>query len=415
MEKAMSDNQRRFYCRLLFLFFCCLPTSIMVYRAFHPQTPEMWQQRIESELGMDATIVAVETPSPRETILRGLTLLGPDRRVLLSAIETRIRYGKLADGQAEQQILVREQVRITSDNLKWLADTLEQRMPRDSKWRIRMEHVVIEPGATDDVLANELHISPADIEIDGSGGTSSAVLTMTVRQFGKPIDGAGNITSAEVSGDGLSTVRCDVRQLVSPGQSPQTSFFLDTRNQALPCWLAQRWLPQLRELGNAATFRGRFGIDPLSPDIYGRVQGRFENVALPPAQAPVARIPASIDSLPTRSTAARATATRSTATPRSTAIRLTSADELPIAKFPSLGAIDLDMTIDENRGHDPIQGDLENDLAQDPSLKIRAVLELPDGSRQPMIPEYQFQQVLKVGSAIKKTVQSAQSRSAFNY
>jgi len=39
-------------------------------------------------------------------------------------------------------------------------------------------------------------------------------------------------------------------------------------------------------------------------------------------------------------------------------------------------------------------------------------LELPDGSRHPVVPEYHFQQVLNIGSAISKTVRTARSRSA---
>ena len=68
-----------------------------------------------------------------------------------------------------------------------------------------------------------------------------------------------------------------------------------------------------------------------------------------------------------------------------------------------LGAMEVDMAFDDNS---------RRRLAAGQPLQITATLELPDGSQHPVVPEYRFQQVLNIGSAISKTVRTARSRSA---
>ena len=366
MERGMSDNQRRFFCRLLFLFFCCLPTALIVYRACHPRTPEFWQRTIQSQLGIDTQIADAETPKPGETILRGLTLFGADGAPILSAIETRF-------DEQRNRITINERVRLTGRGLTELANSLNQRLVGSGVWSIRLEDVEV----IDDSLGGAgqgVYLSPVEIAIspEASGGWSrpsaNALLSMRFSDGSNRFDGSHHSASAWSANDSL--VQCRFRCFEDP---MLTTMDVETGQQAVPCWLGAGWLPQLAELGPRATFVGRFGVDPVSEKNIGRVKGRFEQVALPDqyASAPNAD-----------STIARRTQLNS-----------------------GLGAMEVDMAFDDNS---------RRRLAAGQPLQITATLELPDGSQHPVVPEYHFQQVLNIGSAISKTVRTARSRSASN-
>jgi hypothetical protein len=166
-----------------------------------------------------------------------------------------------------------------------------------------------------------------------------------------------------------SIVQCHFRCFEDP---MLTTVDVETNQQRVPCWLGARWLPQLAELGPRATFAGRFGIDPVSEKNIGRVRGRFEKVSLPDQYA------------------------------------MTDTDPAVGRRKPhnGLGAMEVDMAFDDNS---------RRRIAAGQPLQITATLELPDGSRHPVVPEYHFQQVLNIGSAISKTVRTARSRSASNH
>ena len=356
MERGMSDNQRRFFCRLLFLFFCCLPTALIVYRACHPRTPEFWQHTIQSQLGIDTLIADAETPRPGETILRGLTLFGADGAPILSALETRF-------DEQQNRITINDCVRLTGRGLTELANSLNQRLVGSGVWSIRLEDVEV----IDDSLGGAgqgIYLSPVEIAISpeafrsGVRPSTNAVLSMSFS------DGSRGTLGAQDS-----LVQCRFRCFDDP---MLTTVDVETGQQNVPCWLGAGWLPQLAELGPRATFVGRFGIDPVSEKNIGRVKGRFEQVALPGQYV----------STPN---AGSAIARR--------------------ALNGGLGAMEVDMAFDDNS---------RRRLAAGQPLQITATLELPDGSQHPVVPEYHFQQVLNIGSAISKTVRTARSRSASN-
>ena len=262
MDREMSDNQRRFFCRLLFLFFCCLPTAIIVYRAAHPQTPEFWQRSIQSELGLATQIVDIETPAPNETVLRGLTLLGNDGQPILSAIETRLRFEK-----DHNELQIKERVRLTARGLTELADRLNERMTRSGAWSIRLEDVEVIGAQLADGSIQTVALSPVEIAIlpDPASGNevTDAVVKMGVN---------GQIKSYD------QLVECNFRCFKDPAA---TKIDVETGGNEVPCWLVEGWVPQLAELGPRATFQGRIGIDPVSQKNIGRVKGFFEQVALP--------------------------------------------------------------------------------------------------------------------------------------
>ncbi len=369
----MSDNQRRFFCRVLFLFFCCLPTAVIVYRACHPRTPEFWQRTIQSQLGIDTQIADAETPKPGETVLRGLTLFGADGTPILSAIETRF-------DEQRNRITIDERVRLSGRGLTELANSLNQRLVGSGTWSIRLEDVEV----IDDSFGGAgqgVYLSPVEIaispETSNLGGQRSATAHLSMRF-------SNGVRHFEALRDEIkeSVVQCRFRCLEDP---TLTTVDIETGQQNVPCWLAAGWLPQLAELGPRATFVGRVGIDPVSEKNIGRVKGRFEKVALPGEYA-------------SSSTALSSTALSST---------VSSVADSMLARRTNqaggLGAMEVDMAFDDNS---------RRRLAEGQPLQITATLELPDGSRHSMVPEYHFQQVLNIGSAISKTVRAAQSRSA---
>ena len=259
----MSDNQRRFFCRLLFLFFCILPTAIIVYRAAHPQTPEFWQRSIQSQLGIATQIVDIETPAPGETVLRGLTLLGKDGQPILSAIETRLKFGKDFN-----ELQIKERVRLTARGLTELADRLNERMIRSGAWSIRLEDVEVIGDQLRDGAIQTVALSPVEIAIrpDLASGyeATDAVVRMGIN---------GQIKSYD------QLVECHFRCFKDP---TATKVDVETGGNDVPCWLVEGWVPQLAELGPRATFQGRIGIDPVSQNDIGRVRGFFGQVSLPP-------------------------------------------------------------------------------------------------------------------------------------
>ena len=360
----MSDNQRRFFCRLLFLFFCFLPTAVIIYRACHPRTPEFWQRTIQSQLGIATEIADVETPVPGQTLLRGLTLLGADGVPILSAIETRF-------DEERNRITIQERVRLTSHGLNELATSLNERIVGSGGWSIHLADVeVINDfpingfrGAGQGLFLAGVEIEIAPTLQDSRRLVADAFVSMKLTDGSTAFD--------------LEPVVCHFRCHEDP---TMTTVDIETGDAAVPCWLAQGWLPQLAELGPLATFQGRVGIDPVSRQNIGRVTGRFENVALPDVYDPPPQIfSAHLDD------------------PRLLGVRPISSN------LREYGALEIDMAFNDSSGRR---------LAQGQPLQITGTLELPDGSRHPIVPEYHLQQVLEIRSAIGTTVRAARSQSA---
>ncbi len=355
----MSDNQRRIFCRLLFLFFCCLPTALIVYRACHPRTPEFWQRSIQSQLGIDTMIADVETPSPGQTILRGLTLFGAEGNPILSAIETRF-------DEQQNRITINERVRLTGTGLKELADSLNQRLVGSGTWSIVLDDVEVIDDSPEGT-GQGVYLSPVEIAIMPTGThraqSQSANAVLSVRFSA----GAGEVQNP--------LVQC---RFLCHEDPVMTSVDIKTGTQHVPCWLVRGWLPQLADLGPHATFVGRIGIDPVSEKNIGRVKGRFEKVSLPGQLA---------SATPTRSLLDHTSSTSQT------------------LGANAQGAMEVDMAFDDSS---------RRRLAQGQPLQLTATLELPDGSKHRVMPVYHFQQVLNIGSAIGQTVRTARSRSVSN-
>lgn len=345
MENRMSDNQRRLFCRLLFLFFCCLPTGIIVYRACHPRTPAYWQQEILSKIGVHTQLHSVETLSPTETVLRDVTIFDGHGQPVASAMEVNI---SCAPGRS--QIVIRDQIRVSNHGLKFLTETVNRRLMRSGASSVLLNDVVL--TSTTGGQTRELHVSPLEITTNPTVEGARASVTLRMRHS----DSVGMIDDLH------SLVHCSVDYVAA---TDQIRIHVETNQVAMPCWLADQWLPDLQELGADSGFAGRFSIDPKQGGLYGWIEGLFIDVDL-----------ASAYDSPT--------------------VAASGGNMLGQIKlrtsFPLLPS--------------GVGGDRKNDFA---------ILQLPDGTTQPILPDYQLQQVFNVGSAIQKSVQTARSNSAAKF
>lgn len=341
----MSDNQRRLFCRLLFLFFCCLPTAIIVYRACHRPTPAYWQQQILANLGFHTRLNSVETLSPHETILRDVTVFDGYGYPVLSAIEVDLNFSP-----GRNQIVIRDQIRLSNQGLKYLAQTINSRLAQTGGCSVVLSDVVL--TSTQSGLTQELRVSPVEIISTPTAEGTHASLTLRMKHAGE-------------SGDhSHSTVHCNFDHIAA---TDQTQIHVETNQLAVPCWLADQWLPGLQELGPGAGFAGRLLIQPKDDQLHGWVDGQFTDVDLTNAYGDVAAV--------------------------SPGNNLLGQIELHTS-FPLLSE---NLAIGRERGKD------------------YAILKLPDGSTQPIIADYEMRRVFNVSSAILNTVRTARTKSAINY
>ena len=272
-----SDNQKRIVCRLAFLLLCALPTGATVYRILHPQTADQWEQRLQSQLGVRTQIDSVETPGPYDTILRGLTFFDADNDPVLVATELRIQFGDV------NQIWIDHPVRLTSDGFQHIVEQINQRVIRSHavqpRWIVSVQSAVIESNLVmDDHFGSpkprELQLEKLVIDLEsGSDSTATRLDFQLVDPAAPNPVATPNVVSCFIERQRFPTVQGTA--------SPQQRVILNTGNDALPCWLVNRWLPEIAEnLGTKVTFSGGLEIDTGSPNLQGFAKGFFDNVDL---------------------------------------------------------------------------------------------------------------------------------------
>jgi len=342
MENRLSDNQRRFFCRLLFLFFCCLPTAIIVYRACHPRTADYWQQQILSKTGIHTQLHSVETLGPNETVLRDVTVFDGHGQAVLSAMEVDLKF---APGRS--QVVIRDQIRLSNHGLKYLTETIQHKLMGSGASSVLLNDVVLttsQGGQT-----RELRVSPIEITTNPTAEGARAVVTLQMR-------------NANPLNDQHAVVQCNIDHIAATNQ---LRIHVETNQVAMPCWLAEQWLPDLQELGVDSGFAGRFLIEPKEERLHGWIDGQFTDVSL------------------------------------ATAYDVSS---VAAAGGSVLGQIELHTSF-------PL---LPRGVGEDRKDDF-AILKMPDGTTQPILPDYELHEVFNVGSAIGKTVRTARSKSVINF
>ena len=263
----MSDNQRRAMCRLLFLLVCAIPTSITSYWICHPQTAAGWEQAIQAETGIEASIDFVETPSPYETILRQLRLTDPEHGTLFETVEVRIRFGNQVEVEIPYEVR-----HANNRGLARLLKTMHQNAVRrgvDKPWQLRFSQPLKIARADAPALfagngleannslqsmlndqQNTFVIERLNLELRPSLGSDGTLVgaNFTLPQPNNPP------TSQPL----LAQNRVEVQLTKEPqGQA----IWLHTFDQTLPCWLAADFAGEITNgLGKDADFAGELRI-----------------------------------------------------------------------------------------------------------------------------------------------------------
>ncbi len=271
----MSDNQRRVLCRLIFLLACAIPTLVSSYWICHPQTADGWAQAIKAETGVEASIDFVETPTPYETVLHKLQLTDPEHGVLLDTAQVRIRFGKYVDVEIPYEVN-----HVDNRGLARMLKTIHQNTVRrgvDKSWRIR--------------FAKPLKIARADAALfagDPSAGPNNlqAILYRQQNTFeikGLNLDVVPSVDGTAVGANFALADSNQIQSLENPRAQNRINIqlkrepygqaiWLDTLNQALPCWLASDFAGDITNgLGQDAVFAGEFQIQSHFPSNQNQV------------------------------------------------------------------------------------------------------------------------------------------------
>ena len=273
-QSTMSDNQRRFVCRIVFLLLCALPTAIGVYAAFHRPSPIQWQNLIRAQLGIPVRIASVETPVPFTTILRDVRI--PD---LCGGLETESNADLLIDevridlGDTQNVVTVVQPLKLQMPSLSHvlhrLSDHLGQ-MDFDHKhWRFEFKKIVLteQNSASPDFVVRPVVVHVA----------------------------RGNISNGpRVQGQMLAWTQMTKQNELNRSTALKLDFgnkvVLETGSQGVPVRLLRYWYPELDLLGSHCKFLGTLNVEEvqepqlndekLAATCQGNFKGRLEGVEL---------------------------------------------------------------------------------------------------------------------------------------
>lgn len=253
MKNDLSDNQRRTICRVLFLLACALPTCVTVYFATHQRTPDQWAQLLKAELGVETSIGVVETPRPDEILFHDVKLYDNDGEPIFDALRANVTLGNV------NKILFRNPIRI---NRKGLSHFLEEASGRliqsgtDAKpWEVLFQTVEIVDEADPTFEKKPFHLERVHIGI--GNGLQGPEVTVSAAKLGE-------VKFARDSQNGQFVVE------------------VNTKQNTVPCWLANQWCPDLKRLlGNRADFKGVALIYSSERSATSALTGKFDHIDLP--------------------------------------------------------------------------------------------------------------------------------------
>ncbi len=266
----MSDNQRRVFCRVLFLVICAFPTAVVGYWICHPQTASGWERLLQAQLGVTTTIDSIETPGPYVTILRGLEFSDPDLGTLFRAVEVKIEFG-----ESKNVISIPYRVQgLTNNGIACLLRKIDENLLRsrivDKPWKVQFdkEAVITQNLAAD---FNELR--------RGEFPPQFQMTEFDLHVYSPRADGTRADVSFKVpiSNAPEKLVRCS---LVRTEEYPHL-LLLDSNSVALPCWLVSDVVPYIpSSFGIDSQFVGRLEVVPTLGESQVAINGVFDRVDL---------------------------------------------------------------------------------------------------------------------------------------
>jgi hypothetical protein len=263
MNHELSDNQRRFLCRVLFLALCLIPTCVTFYCAFHKPTPEQWAQRIHAELGIKTRIGSVETPLPNKVIFKRLRMFDAEDREVVNVLEAKVTLGD------ENQIQIDVPVQVSRRGMEHFLTESTDRVVRPREgfkpWRVQFADIEILSGEQMDIANEAIRFAPLNALITNSVQGIKAELLTPVAEFDP------------------NHPRWVVCTLERGLRENETKFTFDNSadSQAMPCWLAQGKVTQLeRHVGDRAGFKGVAQVWLQQGEPVCELDGTFVNVDL---------------------------------------------------------------------------------------------------------------------------------------
>lgn len=259
----MHERVRKIFCRLIFLVAVAAPTLLLLSWSVarnssfvEQQIRRSWQQQLESTLGLQVTLVAVEHPRPGMVVLR---------EVQLSDAETGVNCGKIAAVRiwktTEKQIvqLVEPEVRIleATDSWRWVSERLLRRTD--------LGNLVITTSSIDfGSLPGERPVRFSGTEFACQLRSQADATTLTINI--EPPHAEGLPIALQLHRQHQSTV--------------STQVTLDTAGTTLPCQLLRPLFPQLAALGAEAQFRGQLSAKQTPAGYVMDLAGMFADVDL---------------------------------------------------------------------------------------------------------------------------------------
>ncbi len=250
MENDLSDNQRRFICRVVFLLVCALPTIAIVYFAAHQRTADQWAQLVQAELGVEASIGGVESPLPGQYIFRDVKLYDNNGKEFFNSLTATASLGE------RNQISFPTKVQVKREGMSHFLEDVAQR--------------IIKPGAESklwEAIFSNVEISEQQSEYEVGFHMNRLEARLLPGPQG-PYVRLGTLLA------GKSGTRSEDWGWLVLSKNPTTREFkvnLDTtRYAAVPCWLAKHWIPSLDTvLGSNSHFSGEATISSFASSATG--------------------------------------------------------------------------------------------------------------------------------------------------
>jgi len=265
----MSDNQRRVYCRILFLAICAFPTAFVGYWICHPQTARGWEKTLQAQLGVTTSIDSIETPGPYVTILRGLEFTDPELGTLFKAVEAKIEFG-----QDKNVISIPYRVQgLNNKGVACLIKKVNENLIRahrvDKPWRIQFDK--------NTVISQDLAVDVADLragEFLPQFPMSELNLDITPLADGTRADLRFKVPMSNAPDN---VVQCALVRSEEHGH--KMGFTSNT--VALPCWLVSDVIPIVSSsFGTEAKFVGLVEVEPTPGKREVNINGTFHQVDL---------------------------------------------------------------------------------------------------------------------------------------
>jgi hypothetical protein len=257
MNNDLSDNQRRFICRTIFLLVCSLPTIAVVYFAAHQRTADQWAQLVQAELGVETSIGGVESPRPGEYVFQDVKLYDDQGTLIFDSLKADVSIGD------KNRIDFRDRIRISRASMSHFLMEAAGRLVKpqvDLKpWSVRFHDLEIFDESAPEFSNRPFHSN--EVVVKSGSGINGPKVTLEANEWGK-FELLRNLTEGRYHGELRISINTN-------------------RDGGIPCWLAKDWFPALNQLGSSAYFSGEVGIHSLGGVSICGVTGNFINLDLP--------------------------------------------------------------------------------------------------------------------------------------